>query len=287
MPWYERLMNIDRRILYLTMFLGIAYVMFFPIGFPVPPEESTKAGWDFVNNIPVGSVVLYSFDTSASAMTETKPPSEVLVKRSIELGHKVVMISTVAEANSLSSLWMDPIIKETGAVYGEDIVHLGFMVSWASFMEQARTDLHGANGNIDKYGTPLSDIPMMKDITKAADFAFVFSFYGTDPGPNGWINMWNATEGIPVLCACTAVSTPNMMNYYQSGLLKGVVGGIAGAAYLEMLAGTPGFAVSAMDSQSIGHMIIIIFLILGNVSYLASRYYYRKESRAKLNSQIQ
>lgn len=281
MPWYERLMNIDRRILYLTMFLGISYVMFFPIGFPIPPEESTQASWDFVNSIPAGSNVLYSFDTSASAMTETKPPSEVLVRRSLELGHKVVMVATVAEANALSSIWIDPIIEEMGAVYGEDIVHLGFMVSWASFMEQARTDLSGANGGIDKYGTPLSNLPMMKNITKAADFAFVFSFYGSDPGPNGWINMWNATEGIPVLTACTAVSTPNMMNYYQSELLQGVVGGIAGAAYLEMLAGTPGFAISAMDSQSLGHIIILSFLVIGNFSYFVSRYYARKEVKPK------
>lgn len=282
MPWYDRLMNIDRRILYLTMFLGISYVMFFPIGFPVPPEESTQASWTFVNSIPAGANVLYSFDTSASAMTETKPPSEVLVRRSFELGHKVFFIATVAESNTLSSLWMDPIIKEMGKVYGEDVVHLGYMVSWQSFMEQSRTDLSGANGGIDKYGTKLTEIPIMKNVTKASDFAYVFSFYGSDPGPNGWINMWNATEGIPILTACTAVSTPNMMNYYQSGLLKGVVGGIAGAAYLEMLAGTPGFAVSAMDSQSLGHIIILIFLLIGNVSYLASVYYNRKEIKPKV-----
>lgn len=276
MPWYQRLMKIDRRILYLTMFIGITWVMFFPIGLPIPAEESTKASWDYINALPAGSVVLYSFDTSASAMTETKPPSEVLIRRSFELGHKVVMVSTTADSNSLSSLWIDPIIKEMGMIYGEDVVHLGFIVSWQSWMEQARTDLSGALGGIDKYGTKLSDIPMMKNITKAKDFACVFSFYGTDPGPHGWITAWNATENIDVLTACTAVSTPVCYNYYQAGLLKGVVGGIAGAAYLEMLAGHPGSAVSAMDAQSIAHLIIIIFLIVGNFCYFINQYYEKK-----------
>ncbi len=277
MPWYQRLMKIDQRILYLTMFLGIAGVMFFPIGLPVPAEESTLASWDYINALPADSVVLYSFDTSASAMTETKPPAEVLLRRSFELGHKVVMISTTADSNSLSSLWIDPIIEELGKVYGKDVVHLGFIVNWQSFMEQSRTDLSGALGGIDKYGTKLSELPMMKTITKATDFACVFSFYGTDPGPNGWINMWNATEGIDVLTACTAVSTPVCYNYYQSGLLKGVVGGIGGAAYLEMLAGRPASAVSAMDAQSLGHIIIIAFLILGNLSYFINRHYEKRK----------
>ncbi|HZW48693.1 MAG TPA: hypothetical protein VFF80_00950, partial [Bacillota bacterium] len=62
-----------------------------------------------------------------------------------------------------------------------------------------------------------------------------------------------------------------MENYFQAGLLKGNVGGLAGAAYIEKLSGQLGTATGGMDSQSMGHVIIILFLILGNIGYFAAR----------------
>ena len=38
MPWYKRLMGIDRRILYVIMVIGISFPMFSPIGLPVPED---------------------------------------------------------------------------------------------------------------------------------------------------------------------------------------------------------------------------------------------------------
>lgn len=272
MPWYKRLMGIDRRILYVIMVIGISFPMFSPIGLPVPEDVIAQAAYDYIANLPAGSNVLYSFDLSASAMTECKPAAMILADLSFQKGHNVFLMALWAEGNNFSSLWIDPIAESHGAVYGENYINLGFVVSFSAFMEQARTDLHQAfNGGIDKNGQNLSSFPMMKDVTKAADFDAVMSYNAGDPGPTAWIQQWNATEGIAILSACTSVSTPTMVNYYQSGLLKGNVGGLAGAAWSEYLHGTKGSATGGMDSQSLGHVIIIFFLILGNVGYFASK----------------
>ena len=272
MPWYKRLMGIDRRILYVIMVIGISFPMFSPIGLPVPEDVIAQAAYDYIAALPAGSNVLYSYDLSASGMTELKPASDVFVDLSFQKGHNVFLMALWAEGNNFSSLWADPIAEKHGAVYGENYINLGFVVSFSAFMEQSRTDLYQAlNGGIDKMGDKLSDFPMMKDVTKAADFDAVFSFNTGDPGPTAWIQQWNATEGVAILSSCTSVSTPTMVNYYQSGLLKGNVGGLAGAAWSEFIHGTKGSATGGMDSQSLGHVIIIIFLILGNVGYFASR----------------
>ena len=272
MPWYKRLMGIDRRILYVIMVIGISFPMFSPIGLPVPEDVIAQAAYDYIANLPAGSNVLYSYDLSASGMTELKPASDVFVDLSFQKGHNVFLMALWAEGNNFSSLWADPIAEKHGAVYGENYINLGFVVSFSAFMEQSRTDLYASlNGGIDKNGEQLSNFPMMKDVTKAADFDAVFSFNTGDPGPTAWIQQWNATEGVAILFSCTSVSTPTMVNYYQSGLLVGNIGGLAGAAWVEKLHGQLGSATGGMDSQSLGHVVIILFLILGNVGYFASK----------------
>lgn len=271
MPWYKRLMGIDRRILYIVLAIGISFPMFSPIGLPIPPDASTKAAWDFISSLPAGSNVLYTFDLSASGLTELKPTSVVLARRSFELGHNVFIMALWAEGNNLGNLWMDPIAEESKAVYGVNYIKLGYQVGYTAWLEQSRTDFQGACKGIDAYGAKLSTFPMMKNVTKAKDFDAVMSYNTGDPGPTAWIQQWNATESVPILSACTAVSTPGMENYFQAGLLKGNVGGLAGAAYIEKLSGKLGTATGGMDSQSTGHVIIILFLILGNIGYFAAR----------------
>lgn len=272
MPWYKRLMGIDRRILYLIMAVGISFPMFSPIGLPVPPDAATQSTWDFISSLPAGSNVLYTFDLSASGLTELKPTAEVLARRSFELGHNVFIMALWAEGNNLGSIWMDPIAEEYNAVYGVNYIKLGYMVNYSSFLEQSRTDLYTAcNGGIDANGAKLSSFPIMKNVTKAKDFDVVMSYNTGDPGPTAWIQQWNATESVPILSACTSVSTPTMENYFQAGLLKGNVGGLSGAAYIEKLSGKLGSATGGMDSQSMGHVIIILFMILGNIGYFAAK----------------
>lgn len=272
MPWYRRLMGIDRRILYIVIALGISIPMFSPLGLPVPSDVIAAAAYDYISALPAGSNVLYTYDLSASGMTELKPASDVFIDLSFQKGHNVFLMALWAEGNNFSALWADPVAEAHGAKYGENYINLGYVVSYSAFLEQARTDLHQAlNGGIDKYGKKLSEFPMMKNVTKAKDFDAVFSFNTGDPGPTAWIQQWNATEGVAILSACTSVSTPTMVNYYQSGLLKGNLGGLAGAAYAESLHGKLGSATGGMDSQSLGHVVIILFLILGNVGYFASK----------------
>lgn len=272
MPWYRRLMLIDRRILYVVIALSVAIPMFNPIGLPVPSDVIAEAAYNYIADLPAGSNVLYTYDLSASGMTELKPASDVFIDLSFQKGHNVFLMALWAEGNNFSALWADPIAEAHDAVYGENFMNLGYVVSYSAFMEQARTDLHAAlNAGIDKYGNRLSEFPVMKNVTKAKDFDAVFSFNTGDPGPTAWIQQWNATEGVPILSACTSVSTPTMTNYYQAGLLKGNLGGLAGAAYAESLHGQLGSATGGMDSQSLGHVVIILFLILGNVGYFASK----------------
>jgi hypothetical protein len=51
----------------------------------------------------------------------------------------------------------------------------------------------------------------------------------------------------------------------QSGQLKGLLGGMAGAAEYEKLRGEKGKATKGMDAQSLAHAFIALCIIAGNI----------------------
>jgi hypothetical protein len=64
---------------------------------------------------------------------------------------------------------------------------------------------------------------------------------------------------------------PDMYPFLQSKQLTGLLGGLKGAAEYEALVNKKANAVSGMRPQSVVHVIIIIFVIFGNVIYFISK----------------
>ncbi len=65
----------------------------------------------------------------------------------------------------------------------------------------------------------------------------------------------------------------------NSGQLTGLLGGLKGAAEYETLVQRRGRGLTGMDSQSIVHVLLVLFIILGNVILL----YQKKKPRAAVN----
>jgi len=94
------------------------------------------------------------------------------------------------------------------------------------------------------------------------------------PGTKEWVQQVGqrfqsaSGEPIPIVSGCTAVSAPEYYAYVNAGQLDGLLGGLAGAAEIEKLAGATGPATRGMDGQSLAHLVIIAFILLGNVLYV-------------------
>jgi hypothetical protein len=69
----------------------------------------------------------------------------------------------------------------------------------------------------------------------------------------------------------TAVQAVFLYPFYQSGQIKGFLGGLKGAAEYETSIERPAFGVRGMGSQTLGHVLIVLFIVLGNLGYLAAR----------------
>jgi hypothetical protein len=82
-----------------------------------------------------------------------------------------------------------------------------------------------------------------------------------------YIRQMEAIYGVTVTGGGTAVTIPGLMPYVASGQLSGVLAGLRGAAEYEVRLGVPGRATAGMDAQSLSHVLIMLFVILGNVAY--------------------
>lgn len=272
MTWFKRMQDIDRRIIYVIMFLSVALPLIFPIGMPMMINNTTRDSFNTIDKLPAGSEVIYSFDFSGGSEAELGPMAEAMIKHSFTKGHKVILYGLWAEGPTVASILIDPIAAQMGKKYGVDYINLGYRPSYAAVLERARTDFMQAFNGIDVKGDPLNKYPIMKDVTKASDIDCVVSYTTGSGGLGDWIFYWYSTGDVKTITGgVTGVNIPSYMPQYQAGQLKGFLGGLRGAAEMEILTNTRGRATPGMDAQSIAHMAIIIFLVLGNIGYLVSK----------------
>ena len=81
-----------------------------------------------------------------------------------------------------------------------------------------------------------------------------------------------------MIAGVTAIMTPDLYPFHQSGQVEGFLGGLVGAADYEYLTESPGEAMAGMNVQSLGHLFILGLVLLGNIVYFYGRY---AEKRAK------
>jgi len=60
---------------------------------------------------------------------------------------------------------------------------------------------------------------------------------------------------------------PDAYAYYTAGQIFGIVESLKGAAGYEILINRPGIAAKGMDAQSIAHLLYIVLILLGNLTF--------------------
>ena len=95
--------------------------------------------------------------------------------------------------------------------------------------------------------------------------------------PIDWIRYPQTRYGVKVGAGLTAVMAPKYYPFLQTGQVSGMMSGMKGAAEYEKLVLEHGYATelgtaeTGMNSQSMIHILIIVFILLGNIGYFFSR----------------
>src|SRR5947208_7539258 len=117
----------------------------------------------------------------------------------------------------------------------------------------------------DQRANATATLPLMHDVRDYTSFVMLVNISSGYPGTKEWVQQVNSRFHLPMVSGCTAVSAPEYYPYLQSGQLRGLLGGMAGAAEYEMIRGEKGSATKGMDAQSLTHLFVALCIVLGNV----------------------
>lgn len=269
----ERLINIDRRIIFIFVLLGVAIPLLVDIPLPIEATPTVRSVYDEIERISVEDPdrpVLVSFSYGASTVPEMAPMTRAVLRHLFRKGRKVIGICLWPEAVGIAQPIMDELAAEHGMVYGTDYAFLGYKPGTNAVVLNLGQSLSGTFP-FDTEGTPVGDLPIAKNVTNLKDFSFVFDFAAGDSMEFWWIPFGQEKHRFPFAGGCTAVMAPDLYPFLQSKQLVGLLGGLAGAAEYETLIGVPGSATAGMEPQSVTHLIIIVFILLGNGVYFTTR----------------
>jgi len=248
--------------------LAIIIPMFSPIGLPLRVQQPTQSFYDTLKVLPPGAVVVVSAETAPAHESEFGPAARALFRQLYTQGNRIVIQAmNNAQGPALILGWTASVREELKMEYGVDYINLGYRPDMQAMLDNARYDYVAAFSDRDMYGVSLSEYPIMEGITKASDVDVVVSFDASS-NTETYVSFWLATGDVQtILGVVVAPNVPGAMVQYNAGLIKGIVGAMGGSAQYEQLVGVLGSATQGMDSQGLGHLVVIILIILGNVGY--------------------
>ena len=93
--------EVDRRIIFLFIFLAVAAPILFPITFSEKATDAVKAVYNKIESLPPGSKVLISFDFDPAMAPEVQPMANAFSRHCLAKGHKVIFMSLFATGQAL------------------------------------------------------------------------------------------------------------------------------------------------------------------------------------------
>lgn len=264
----ERLQKVDSRIIYYLMLAVTIIPLLRPIGIPLKIDPMTRAIYDVIEELdPAKDVVLVSIDYSPGAGLDADVSPRVVIQHLVQRGIKWVGISFETTDGPMMTNRIMAGYEEQGYKYGTDFANLGYMAGGENAIRQFALDSTIVTQDIR--GNAPASLPVMQGIKSIKDFAFVLQF--SMGSPESWIRQVIDPMGIKFALGTVTVSVPSIVPYYNSGQLKGLMGGLSSGAQYERLLDKPGRGLSMMDAQSMSHLLIIGFIILGNIGYFMTK----------------
>lgn len=261
----NKLVNMDRRIVFILVALAVIIPMLIPVNLPVSVSEPTQKLYQYINALPDGSVILLAFDYGPSSLAELNPMAKVVLKQCFDKNVGVIAITLIPDGTTLANTLIQEVAKEKDAVDGEDYVFLGFRPGTTQVILGMGTDIASVF-EYDFKNKPITDIPMMQGIKNYDDINLLVDLASSDT-TEAWITYGNAKYNLQIGAGVTGVIISQMYPYLQSGQLVGLISGIAGAAEYENLIDSPDKGVKWINVESFVHLLIVLLVVIGNIAF--------------------
>ncbi|MCP4580905.1 MAG: hypothetical protein GY839_04760 [candidate division Zixibacteria bacterium] len=267
----ERMMGIDRRIIFIFIFVALSIPMFISIDMEIPTSPEVEMLFETMERLPDGAKVMVSLDYDPSSEPELQPMAETFFIYAQRRKFKVICIGLWPQGAIQAERARAVVEEVTGKEfeYGEDYINLGFQSGNELVIQRMGSSIPAMFPR-DYFGRPIAEFPIMQGVTNFSNIDYVFNLSAGYPGTVEWVlfaaDRFDATVG----AGNTAVQAP-MVYPYLGKQLKGLAGGMKGGAEFEILTDLPGRAVKYMVGQTFAHTVIVLFIIVANIAFFATR----------------
>ncbi len=280
----DLMLKIDRRVIYLILAIVVIVPLIFPSAQHVrvmPPVERLFLA---VDTIKSDKALMIDFDYDPQTQPELEPMALAILRHAFKRKIKLLGLSLYVQPLGLAKSALDQVIGEfneqaksyeDSIIYGRDYVFLGWQpppLIPILGMGESITNVYKK----DYYGNQTDTLPLMKKIKNYNNVELLISISSGDP-PMWWVSYAQNRFGLKVGVGCTAVSASDYYPYLQTGQFSGLMVGMKGAAEYEELVEKKldiqkrRKASEALPSLTYAHLVMMVFIIIGNVGYLIKR----------------
>jgi hypothetical protein len=277
---------VDRRTIFVFVGLAVVLPFFTTIKQPIKLSPEVEILFNAVQDLKPGAKVLVSFDYDPPSAPELQPMAEAFFYYCFKRDLKVIIIGLWPQGPQQAELAIQktkqiPEIASKNIQYGVDYINLGFQ-SGNEFVIQRMGSSIKSMFATDFYGVPYDSLPLANGVTNFSNIEYSFNLSAGYPGTVEWVQVAVDRYGVRMGAGNTAVQAPQVYPYLDSGQLKGLLGGLNGAAEFEkvvglgghdgaqgfkQVAGVLGKGTKFMVSQSAAHVIVLAFIIIGNAAF--------------------
>ncbi len=279
MTFSERMLKIDRRIIFLVIGLCTLLPLLYPVGLPIKISSEVRGVYNHIESLPERSVFFMSFDFDPASKPELHPQAIALLRHAFRKNLRVVTMTLWVTGTGLADQIVTQVAKEMGKENGKDYVFLGWSPGNTAVIINLGQNLYNTFPS-DYGGKPTKGLPVLDGVQSLKDVTYLISLGAGNPGVEAWYVFGKDKYKFEMGGGCTGVMAPGLYPLLRSGQINGLIGGLRGAAEYESLIEQKGKAVAGMDAQSATHVAIIVLVIICNLFYFSMRRAARQQSQA-------
>jgi len=287
--FWQRLQAIDRRWVYLVVWLVVMLPLIFPFRIRPRATPPVERLFQFIDTMPRDKALVVSIDYGPDTQAELQPMLVAFLRHAFATGRRVGILAceltglglgenalrqVTAEFNLHAATRQDSVIN------GEDYAFWGWTTPYITIMLGMGERISRVFP-VDYYGQKTESLPVMAHLKNYDDVGIVVSI-ASSAIPQSWINLAQVQFGVRLGCGITAVSAADYYPYLNSGQFTGMLAGMKGAAEYEDLLlnrleengmewGQRYRGTEAMSSQTAAHLAIMAFIIIGNIAFFAGK----------------
>lgn len=270
MSFAERMLKIDRRIIFLVIGLCTLLPLLYPVGLPVKISPEVRGVYDHIEALPERSVLFLSLDFDPASKPELHPQAIALLRHAFKKNLRVVAMTLWVSGTGLADQIITEVAREMGKENGRDYVFLGWSPGNTAVIINLGQDLYRTFPS-DYGGKPTKGLPVLDGVHSLKDITYLVDLGAGNPGVEAWYVFGKDKYRFEMGGGCTGVMAPGLYPLLRSGQINGLIGGLRGAAEYESLIGQKGTAVAGMDAQSATHVAIVLLVVMCNVFYFSLR----------------